>query len=96
MRMGEHKKNVRRTVFGQEIVGSPDDEFGDETTELLEFLFTFCFDVIAGLRISSSYNEILEILPEIILRAQEVRVGKVQERKVFREVILFLYGQLCP
>lgn len=82
------RQRIRRTIFRQEVVGSPDNEFGDETAEFLEFLFTFGFDSITGLGIPSSYDEILEILSEIILRAQEVWIGKVQERKVFGEIIL--------
>ena len=82
------QQGERRTVLGQQIVGSANDEFGDEISQFLQFLLAFCLDFIAGIGITTTNNEVLEILAEIILRTKEIWIRKVQQRKVFGEIIL--------
>lgn len=43
---------------------------------------------IGRIRISTADYGILEVLPEIILRTEKMRVGEVQEREIFRKVVL--------
>ena len=82
------QRGERRTVLGQQIVGPANDEFGDEIAQFLQLLLALCLDCITGIGITTTNNVILEILAEIVLRTKEIRIRKVQKRKVFGEVIL--------
>ncbi len=77
-----------RTVFGEKVVGTPDDELRDDTTKFLEFLLALRLDGIGGIRIATTDDSILEVLSEVVLRTDEIGVGEVQEREILRKIVL--------
>lgn len=71
-----------RTVFREQIIGPADDELGDQFAKLLQFLFAFSLVLVCGICVATTNNDVLEVLPEVVLRAQEIRVGKIEEGEV--------------
>lgn len=76
------------TVFRQEVVRPADDERHDERGELLELLLAARLHLIARVRVAPADDRVLEVLAEVALRAEVVRVREVEQREVFGEVIL--------
>lgn len=76
------------TILGEEIVGSTYDKLVDKSDESLELLFTSQLLLVRGIKISAFENGVLIILAEFEPGAQNARIGKVQQRKVFSQVIL--------
>ena len=72
-----------RTIFGEEVVSTTDDELRYDGTELFELPLAFRFDLIRGVGIATANDGVLEVLAEVVLRAKEVRIGEVKEREVF-------------
>ena len=77
-----------RTIFGEEVVRTTDDELRNDGAELLELPLAFRFDLIRGVGIAAANDGVLEVLAEVVLRAKEVGVGEVQEREVFGQIVL--------
>ena len=67
------------TVFSEQVVGSPNNKLGDETTQLLEFLLTLGLSSIGSISITTSDNRVLEVLPEVFPCAEIVGVSEVQQ-----------------
>lgn len=82
------KWDITQTVFGKQIVCSPDDELGHQSTEFLKLLFAFGLDEISSHRISTTNDVIFKILAKVILGAQEFGIGEAEEGEVLREVVL--------
>ena len=68
-----------RTIFGEEVVSTTDDELRDNGAELLELPLAFRFDLVRGVGIAAANDGVLEVLAEVVLRAKKVRVGEVEE-----------------
>ena len=88
----EHKRAL--TIFGEEVICTTNDELRHDATEFLEFLLALRFDGIGGVRIATTDDSILEILAEVILGTEEIGVGEIQEREVFREIVLHDFVKL--
>ena len=85
------QRQQKRTIFGQEIVGPTDNKFGDKVAEFLKFLFALSLDAVTGVCISATDNMIFKVLAKVVLGTKEIRVRKVEERKIFGEIILWIY-----
>ena len=72
-----------RTIFGEEVVRTTDDELRNDGAEFLELPLAFRFDLIRRVGIAAAYDGVLEVLAEVVLRAKEVGIGEVKEREVF-------------
>ena len=83
-----YELKLTRTIFGEEIIGTADYELRHDATEFLKFLLALRLDGIGGVRITATDDSVLKILAEIVLGAEEIGVGEVQKREVFREIVL--------
>ena len=86
--VGQNHRRTWHTVLGQKVVCPADDEFCDTFVQFLQFLFGLRLDFIAGKGIPSSYDSVLEVFTEIVLTSQIIWICEVQERKIFRKVVL--------
>ena len=73
-----------RTIFGEEVVSTTDDELRYDGTELFELPLAFRFDLIRGVGIAAANDGVLEVLAEVVLRAKDIGVCEVEQREVFR------------
>jgi hypothetical protein len=81
-------RNQELTILREQVVRSSDNELGHKSTKFLQLLLAFLLDLIRRVRITATNNGILEILPEVAFGPEEVGIRKVEEREIFRKIIL--------
>lgn len=75
-------------VLGEDVVGSPDDKFIDQSEQLCQAFVTLLLIGIGTRCISAAKDRELVFLTELIFRPQIVRVCKVEEGKVLGQIVL--------
>ena len=59
----------QRTVFGEKVVRSANDELGNHLPKLLQLLFARGLHYVSRVRVSPSNNSVLKVLSKIVFRA---------------------------
>jgi hypothetical protein len=77
-----------RTILRQQVVGPSNDEFADQPAELFQLRVALLLLFICSICVSTPENLRLEVALEVELRTQILGVGKVEEGKVLRQVVL--------
>jgi hypothetical protein len=72
------------TVFRQQIVCSPNDEFGHQPAKLFEFDITLQLVLFRCISISTFEDLGFKVLLEIELGTEVFGVGEIEKSKVFR------------
>ena len=79
---------ARRTILAEKVVRATNDELADALAELAQLGVANVALLLGRVAVSSFQDWQLEILAELLAIAEVRRVRKVQQRKVFVQVVL--------
>jgi hypothetical protein len=76
------------TILGQQVIRPPNDKFADQYSQIFQFRIALLLFLVTSISVSSSQNLVLKVLAKVQASTEIGRIGKVEKRKVFREVVL--------
>jgi hypothetical protein len=79
---------MRRTVLGEKVVRSSDDELVDLEAQLLEARLSDGNFLLGSVSISSLGDRVFELLAEFVLGAEVPRITEVEETEVLAQIVL--------
>lgn len=87
---------MRRTVFAKQVVGAANDELGDECTEFFKLGLALLAILIVRVGVATTDNRQLKVASEVGLAAEEVGVGKVEQREILGQIVLRGHDEHWP